>query len=108
MIYNQGMALTVLALCLAIAFSSPSASAAAPLKIVDAGGKTRDIETLITALSDARAVFVGEEHDEYDHHLSQLEIIRRLSEHDPNRWVIGVEWIQRRFQPHLDAYIAGT
>jgi len=108
MIYNQWMALIVLALCLAITFSSPSEAAAAPLKIVDAGGKTRDIEALITDLSSARAVFIGEEHDEYDHHLSQLEIIRRLSEHDPNRWVIGVEWIQRRFQLHLDAYIAGT
>ena len=77
------------------------------VKVVDGRGKERDIESVVTDISAARAVFIGESHDRYDHHLSELEIIRRLYERDPNRWAIGVEFIQRPFQSDLDAYIAG-
>src|SRR5262249_23060661 len=77
------------------------------LKVVDPSGHTIDDSAVITALSDKRVVFVGEEHDRYDNHLSEVEVIRRLHEQDPERWAVGVEFIQRRFQPDLDSYVAG-
>jgi uncharacterized iron-regulated protein len=77
------------------------------VRVVDARGRQRDIESVVVNISSASAVFIGENHDRYDQHLSELEIIRRLYERDPNRWAIGVEFIQRPFQKVLDAYIAG-
>src|SRR5262245_33454591 len=77
------------------------------VKVFDEQGKQRDLESVVAAISGARAVFVGENHDRYDQHLSELEIIRRLYELDPKRWAIGVEFIQKPFQADLDAYITG-
>jgi uncharacterized iron-regulated protein len=77
------------------------------LAIFDTQGRQRDIAPVVADLSTARAVFIGENHDRYDQHLSELEIIRRLVERDPGRWAIGVEFIQQPFQKVLDAYIAG-
>jgi uncharacterized iron-regulated protein len=93
-------------ICILI-FAFTTAWADFDLKVFDGRGKQRDIESVVTDLSAARAVFIGESHDRYDQHLSELEIIRRLYERDPNRWAIGVEFIQRPFQSVLDAYIAG-
>lgn len=64
------------------------------------------IEQLVRQLATKRVIFVGEEHDRYDHHLNQLEIIRRLHDSDPNL-AIGVEYFQQPFQSHLDDYING-
>ncbi|MGB5339773.1 MAG: ChaN family lipoprotein, partial [Gammaproteobacteria bacterium] len=44
--------------------------------------------------------------DRYDHHQTQLEIIRRLHALDPHL-VIGMEMFQQPFQNILDDYIAG-
>jgi uncharacterized iron-regulated protein len=63
-------------------------------------------EALAGQLSSKRVVFVGETHDRYDHHLNQLEIIRRLHEIGPGL-AVGIEYIQQPFQPFLDDYIAG-
>ena len=57
-------------------------------------------------LAEKRAVFIGENHQRYDHHLNQFAIIQRLHERDP-QWVIGLEMFQQPFQPYLDAYIDG-
>ncbi|HEC16214.1 MAG TPA: PDZ domain-containing protein [Sedimenticola sp.] len=64
------------------------------------------LENIMPELSRARVVFVGEAHTSYGHHLSQLEIIRRLYEIDPNI-AIGMEFFQQPFQKYLDAYSAG-
>lgn len=63
-------------------------------------------ERLIAQLATKRVIFVGETHYRYDHHLKQLEIIRRLHEMDSNL-VIGVEYFQQPFQPQVDDYVAG-
>ena len=65
-----------------------------------------DLDTIIASLADARVVFVGEQHDLYQHHLTQLEIIRRLHARYPDL-AIGMEAFQQPFQSHLDAYLAG-
>jgi len=65
-----------------------------------------DLEGIIPQLAGRRVVFVGETHDRYDHHLAQLEIIRRLHAIHP-RLAIGMEAFQQPFQGVLDDYIAG-
>jgi uncharacterized iron-regulated protein len=64
------------------------------------------LDSLAAQLATKRVVFIGEIHDRYDHHLNQLEIIRRLHELDP-ALAIGVEYFQQPFQPQVDDYIAG-
>lgn len=63
-------------------------------------------DKLASELRSMRVVFIGETHDRYDHHLNQLEIIRRLHALDPNI-TIGVEYFQRSFQAQVDDYIEG-
>jgi uncharacterized iron-regulated protein len=64
------------------------------------------MEQIIPALADKQVVFVGEQHARYDHHLTQLEIIRRLYARHP-QLAIGMEMFQQPFQRYLDEYIAG-
>ena len=64
------------------------------------------LDKFAAQLATKQVVFVGEEHTRYDHHLNQLEIIRRLHELDPNM-AIGVEYFQQPFQQRVDDYIAG-
>lgn len=64
------------------------------------------LEKLAAQLATRRVVFIGEIHDRYDHHLNQLEIIRRLHELGSNL-AIGVEYLQQPFQAQVDDYIAG-
>src|SRR5579871_464639 len=64
------------------------------------------LDSVVPKLAAKRVVFIGETHSRYDHHLNQLELIRRLSEVDP-RLSIGVEYFPQLFQPQLDDYLAG-
>jgi uncharacterized iron-regulated protein len=64
------------------------------------------LEETLPLLSEQRLVYIGETHDQYSHHLAQLEIIRYLHQQDPGL-AIGVEFFQTPFQPQLDAYVAG-
>ena len=66
-----------------------------------------DLEAIIPQLATKRVVFVGETHNRFDHHLNQLEIIRRLHQFHPDL-VIGMEYFQHPFQIYLDQYIAGS
>jgi len=65
------------------------------------------LDTIISELAKDRVIYVGEAHTTYGHHLSQLEVIRRLHEIDPNI-AIGLEFFQQPFQQYLDDYIAGA
>jgi uncharacterized iron-regulated protein len=65
------------------------------------------MESIIPTLASKRVVFIGEEHARYDHHLSQLEIIRRLHALHP-QLTIGMEMFQQPFQRYLDEYVAGN
>jgi len=67
---------------------------------------TLSLDRLTSQLATKRVVFVGETHDRYDHHLNQLEIIKRLHHLDPNL-AIGVEYFQQPFQAQVDDYIEG-
>jgi uncharacterized iron-regulated protein len=65
------------------------------------------MESIIPTLASKRVVFIGEQHARYDHHLSQLEIIRRLHALHP-QLTIGMEMFQQPFQRYLDEYVAGN
>ena len=64
------------------------------------------MESLIERVADKRVVYVGESHDQYQHHLNQLAVIKGLHARDPNL-AIGLEFFFQPFQPVLDRYIAG-
>lgn len=65
------------------------------------------LDAIMPRLASKRVVFVGETHDRLDHHLNQLEIIRRMYAAHPDL-VIAMEYFQQPFQPYLDAYIGGS
>jgi uncharacterized iron-regulated protein len=70
-------------------------------------GAFSTLEQIIPALADKRVVFIGEQHTRYDHHLTQLEIIRRLHALHP-QLAIGMEMFQQPFQRYLDDYVEGS
>jgi len=65
------------------------------------------LEKITTKLAQHRTVFVGETHTNYNDHLNQLAVIKRLHKHWGKDTSIGLEMIQRPFQFFLDNYIAG-
>ncbi len=67
----------------------------------------KTVKQLIPVLAEKRVVFVGENHNRYDHHLIQLEIIRRLHQIHP-QLAIGMETFQQPFQRYLDDYVLGA
>ena len=64
------------------------------------------LDSVVSKVSSARVVYVGESHDDYADHLTQLEIIRRLHAINPNI-AIGMEQFQQPFQKILDQFISG-
>src|ERR1019366_3747554 len=95
----------VLALAFVLGVIGATAQDERSLEAVDLD-TTLSLDKLAAQLATKRVVFVGESHDRYDHHLNQLEIIRRLHQLDPSL-AIGVEYFQQPFQPQVDDYIAG-
>lgn len=83
----------------------PSATGIAATTAIDLSTST-DVSGLIDHLTDRRIVYLGEQHDRYEQHLLQLAVIRGLYERGIPV-AIGMEQFQRRFQPALDAFIAG-
>lgn len=76
-----------------------------PNTVVDLAALMK-MESLIERVADKRVVYVGESHDQYQHHLNQLAVIKGLHARDPNL-AIGLEFFFQPFQPVLDRYIAG-
>lgn len=82
------------------------AETARTVLLVDADGQRRPLAVLAPRLAGLRVVYVGEQHDRYDHHLNQLAVLRALRAERP-AWAVGLEQVQQQFQPQLDAYVAG-
>ena len=61
-------------------------------------------DTLTSRLAKSRVILIGEHHDRYDHHLTQLELICRLYAQDP-RLAIGIEFVQQPFQEVLGDFL---
>jgi uncharacterized iron-regulated protein len=65
-----------------------------------------DLSGLVEKVSDKQVVFVGESHDQYQHHLNQLAIIKGLHAKHSDL-AIGLEFFFQPYQEVLDRYIAG-
>jgi uncharacterized iron-regulated protein len=79
-----------------------------PGKIVEVdGSKPIGYADLLDRLGDKRIVYVGEIHNDVDHHDVQLRILEGLYARDP-RLVIGMEMFERPYQPVLDAWTDGA
>lgn len=60
-----------------------------------------------TYISQSRVVYVGEHHDNLDHHKVQLEIIRALEEKYPGKVAVGMEMFRKPSQSTLDKIVSG-
>lgn len=92
---------------IAIAFATFAGKGLAPANpiVVDTQRATTLAE-LMAKIANERVVYVGETHTAYHDHLLQLEILRGMAQ-QPGKLALGVEWIQARFQPVVDRYLAG-
>ena len=80
-----------------------------PYQVVDARtGKSVDEPAFWARLTAARAVCIGEEHNNPHHHWMQLHIVRELFRRLPHgtRLALAMEMFQRPFQGVLDDYAA--
>jgi uncharacterized iron-regulated protein len=57
-------------------------------------------------LNDSRIIYVGEQHDQFAHHLNQLRVIKKLHEAG-YKIAVGMEMFQVPYQKSLDDYMAG-
>ena len=73
-------------------------------EVKSANGVSISFDAFINVIAASQVVFVGELHDRYDHHLTQLELICRLQAKHP-KLAIGMEFFQAPFQAALDEYI---
>lgn len=64
-------------------------------------------EQLYSYLSGARIVYVGEAHDNLDHHKVQLRVIKALEERYPGSVSVGMEMFRSPSQPVLDKWVRG-
>lgn len=72
--------------------------------------KTRQVMTISDIIRDnpeKRIFLIGEQHDQYAHHLNQLQLIQQLHQSNP-KIAIGLEMFQQDYQSVLDALIKGT
>ena len=76
-----------------------------PITILDSAQLTT-VNQLLDRIAERRVVFIGEHHDRYEDHFTQLAIIAGLHQRGKSI-VIGMEFFQQPFQAALDAFIAG-
>jgi uncharacterized iron-regulated protein len=78
-----------------------------PGQILDlASGKVIAFEELIAHISSKELIFVGEAHDNPDHHLIQVQILQAVANLSPSL-NLGMEFFQKQQQPIVDRYIQG-
>jgi len=78
-----------------------------PGQIVDlSSGKVIGFEELIAQISSKDLIFVGEAHDNPDHHLIQIQILQAVASRSPSL-TLGMEFFQKHQQPILDRYVQG-
>ncbi|BAZ45514.1 hypothetical protein NIES4102_25380 [Chondrocystis sp. NIES-4102] len=66
-------------------------------------------QKLIKQLQNHQIIYLGERHDNIEHHKAQLKIITQLhhQQKQSKTTAIALEMFQRQFQPVLDNYLAG-
>ncbi|MBW1802695.1 MAG: ChaN family lipoprotein, partial [Deltaproteobacteria bacterium] len=74
-------------------------------RVIDPGS-VMTMDQIFSKLSGSRIIYVGERHDQFSHHINQLQMIKKLHEAG-NTLAVGMEMFQTPYQQVLDAYIAG-
>jgi aminopeptidase N len=67
---------------------------------------TKTLEDIFPELMKSRIVFVGEAHDQFAHHINQLDVIRKLHKSGAKIGV-GMEMFQKPYQKVINDYLAG-
>lgn len=65
-----------------------------------------NLESIVNAVKDKKIIYIGERHDQYAHHVAQLNIIKSLYG-EGRKVAIGMEMFQKPFQYVIDDYIEG-
>jgi len=68
--------------------------------------KQRGLIALYDDIKDKSIIYVSESHDDFNHHLNQLRVIKMLHENG-KKVVIAMEMFQKPFQDDLDLYVQG-
>lgn len=81
------------------------------LKIISEfqGIASKDISTLgeiLDNIASKKVIFFGERHDNFGHHLAELQVIKDLYDRG-KKFAVGMEMFQRPFQVFLDQYLKG-
>ena len=78
-----------------------------PGQIVDlASGKVIGFEELIARISPKDLIFVGEAHDNPDHHLIQIQVLQAVADRSSSL-TMAMEFFQEPQQPIIDRYVQG-
>jgi aminopeptidase N len=77
-----------------------------PTEVIDLS-TLKTLPDAIEGASGKKIVYVGEYHDQYAHHLVELEVIKGLYLKN-QKVAVGMEMFQRPFQKVLDDYISGA
>jgi uncharacterized iron-regulated protein len=64
------------------------------------------VDDIISQLTTARIIYVGEQHERFAHHINQLQIIKKMHEAGYTL-AVGMEMFQKPFQPVVNEYLAG-
>jgi len=70
-------------------------------------GESVSLSQLIEDLHPARVLFVGESHDQFEHHQAQVKVLQELLR-EGREVVVGMEMFQRSQQPILDRWTQGS
>jgi uncharacterized iron-regulated protein len=70
-------------------------------------GKSTSFQNMIEDVSSSDVIFIGEHHDNADHHDMQLEVIEALHQKGISL-AIGLEMFKKENQKSLDDWVAGT
>ncbi len=80
-------------------WQQPQSAAVQPVQV-------QALNTILPQLKTAKILYIGEQHDQFAHHINQLTIIRFLHEVGI-KVAIGMEMFQQPYQQALDDYLAG-
>ncbi len=68
-------------------------------------GQMPTLDKIIPELMDKRVIFVGEQHNRFEHHINQLQIIQKFHEAGAD-FGVGMEMFKKPFQSIIDAYLS--
>ncbi len=64
------------------------------------------VDEVADIASGYKAIYIGETHTNYAHHLNQLAVIKRLHE-SGKKIAVAFEMVQKQYQDELDKFVAG-